>query len=110
MTNSITCPASSQLSEIDLDTLSLIFTKPLRGQLMGLRNILSSRNASFRTYEAGTVTFDMDAMLREVSFKCSSMAAQKLSELVAKGLCLQAIASTPLSIPLTGTERIALRT
>jgi hypothetical protein len=110
MTTFITCPANSQLTEADLITLSLVFSKPLRLSLIELRRVLSNRRASFRTYEAGTVTFDMDAMLREVSSKCPSKIVEKLSELVAQGLCLQAISSTPLSIPLTGAEQISLRT
>ena len=109
MTTFITCPANSQLTEADLTTLSLVFSKPLRLQLIELRRVLSNRRASFRSYGSGVVTFDMDVMLREVAFKCSPKTAEKLKELVAQGLCLQAISGTPLSIPLTGTERISLR-
>jgi hypothetical protein len=110
MTTFITCPANSQLTEDDLTTLSLVFPRLLRLQLIELRRVLSNRNASFRTYGSGVVTFDMDAMLHEVALKCSSKIAERVSELVAQGLCLQAISGTPLSIPLTGTERISLRT
>lgn len=109
MTTFITCPANSQLTESDLTTLSLVFSKPLRMQLIELRRVLSNRRASFRTYGAGVVTFDMDAMLHEVALKCTSKIAERLSELVAQGLCLQAISGTPLRIPLTGTEQISFR-
>lgn len=109
MTTFITCPANSQLSEDDMNILSLVFTKPLRLQLIELRRVLNNRRATFRTYGSGVVTFDIDAVLHEVAFRCSSKIAERLSELVSKGLCLQAISGTPLSIPLTGTERISLR-
>ena len=108
--STITCPAHSYLSEADISTLSLAFPRQLRLQLIELRRVLSSRKATFRTYAAGVVTFDMDAMLKVVTLKCSSMIADRLSELVTQGLCLQAISITPLGIPLTGTEPISLRT
>lgn len=107
--STITCPAHSHLSEADISTLSLAFPRQLRLQLIELRRVLSSRKATFRTHGAGVVTFDMDAMLQEVTLKCSSTIADRLSELVTQGLCLQAISGTPLSIPLTGTEPISFR-
>lgn len=108
-TSTITCPSNSQLSKADLSILSLVFPRQTRLQLIELRRILRNRNASFRTYGFGVVTFDMDAMLREVALNCSSKIAERVSELVAQGLCLQAVSGTPLSIPLTGTEPISLR-
>ena len=109
MTALITCPSSSQLTEDDCITLSLVFPEPSRPQLIELRRVLSNRNASFRTYGSGVVTFDNDAMVHEVALKCSKKTAERLSHLVAHEVCLRAIASTPLRIPVTGTDRISLR-
>lgn len=106
---SITCPATSQLSEDDLTTLSLVFPAPSRPQLIELRRVLKNQSASFRNYSSGVVTFDKDTMLHEVTLKCSPKTAERVSHLVAHGVCLQAIASLPLRIPLTGTDPIALR-
>jgi hypothetical protein len=109
MTALITCPANSQLTEDDLITLSLVFPAPSRPQLIELRRILSNRNASFRTYGSGVVTFDNDALLHEVALKCSKKTAERVTHLVAHGVCLQAIASTPLRMPLKGTDPISLK-
>ncbi|PRA59125.1 MULTISPECIES: hypothetical protein [Pseudomonas] len=109
MTDLIACPATSLLTEDDLTTLSLVFPPPSRPQLIELRCVLNKRNASFRTYESGIVTFDKNTMLREVALKCSAKTAERVTHLVAQGVCLQAIASVPLRIPLTGTEPISLR-
>lgn len=109
MTSVITCPATSQLTEDDLITLSLVFPAPSRPQLIELRRILSNRNASFRTYGSGVVTFDNDALLHEIALKCSKKTAERLSHLVANGVCLQAIVSTPLRMPLKGTDPISLK-
>jgi len=109
MTSFIACPATSQLSEDDLTTLSLVFPRHTRLQFIELRRVLKNQTASFRTYGSGVVTFDTDAMLKEVAFKLSAKTAERLSHLVAQGVCLQAIASVPLKIPLTGTEPITLR-
>lgn len=109
MTSVITCPATSQITEADLTTLSLVFPAPSRPQLIELRRVLKNQSASFRTYSSGVVTFDTDAMLKEVALKCSSKTAERVTLLVAQGICLQAIASVPLKIPLTGTDRISLR-
>lgn len=109
MTALIVCPAISQLTEDDLITLSLVFPAPSRPQLIELRRILNNRNASFRTYSSGVVTFDNDALLHEVALRCSKKTAERLSHLVAHGVCLQAIASTPLRMPLTGTDPISLK-
>lgn len=109
MTSVITCPATSQLTEADLTTLSLVFPAPSRPQLIELRRVLKNQSASFRTYGSGVVTFDTDAMLKEVAFKLSTKTAERVSSLVAQGVCLQAIATSPLKIPLTGTDPISLR-
>lgn len=109
MTALITCPATSQLTEGDCITLSLVFPAPTRPQLIELRRVLSNRNASFRTYGSGVVTFDNDTLLHEVALKCSKKTAERLSHLVAHGVCLQAIASTPLRMPLKGTDPISLK-
>lgn len=109
MTSLITCPATSQLTEDDLTILSLVFPRHTRPQLIELRRVLNKRNASFRTYSSGVVTFDTDGMLKEVALKCSAKTAERVTHLVAQGVCLQAIASVPLKIPLMGTDRISLR-
>lgn len=109
MTALIACPATSTLTEDDLATLSLVFPAPSRPQLIELRRVLKNQSASFRTYGSGVVTFDTDAMLKEVAFKLSAKTAERLSSLVAQGVCLQAIATSPLKIPLTGTDPISLR-
>lgn len=109
MTALIACPVTSQLTEDNLTTLSLVFPAPSRPQLIELRRVLSKRDASFRTYGSGVVTFDKDALLHEVALKCSKKTAERLSHLVAHGVCLQAIASTPLRMPLTGTDQISLK-
>lgn len=106
---SIICPATSQLTDDDCTTLSLVFPASSRPQLIELRRVLKNQSASFRTYSSGVVTFDTDAMLKEVAFKLSAKTAERVSSLIAQGVCLQAIASVPLRIPLTGTDRISLR-
>ena len=108
MTSVITCPATSQLTEADLTSLSLVFTAPSRPQLIELRRVLKNQSASFRTYSSGVDTFDTDAMFKEVALKCSAKTAERVTHLVAQGVCLLDIASVPLSIPLTGTDRISL--
>jgi uncharacterized membrane protein len=109
MTSVIACPATSQLTENDLIALSLVFPRQARSQLIELRRVLSNRNASFRAYESGVVTFDMDSMLHEVALKCSAKTVERVSHLLAHGVCLQAIASAPLKIPMSGAEQISLR-
>lgn len=109
MTALIVCPATSQLTEDDLSTLSLVFPASSRPQLIELRRILKNQSASFRDYSSGVVTFDTDAMLKEVALKCSKKTAERVSSLVAHGVCLQALATSTLRIPLTGTDRISLR-
>lgn len=109
MTSVITCPATSQLTEEDLNTLSLVFTAPSRPQLIELRRVLNKRDASFRIYSSGVVSFDTEALLNEIALKCSRKTAERVSHLVAQGVCLQALATSSLSIPLTGTDRISLR-
>lgn len=104
MTSTIACPATSQLSEDDLITMSLVFPRHIQLQLIEHRRALNKRNASFRTYGSGVV--DTDAMLKEVALKLSAKTAEPVSSLVAQGICLQAIASVPLTIPIAGTERL----
>lgn len=109
MTGLIACPVTSQLTEANLTTLSLVFPAPSRPQLIELRRVLSKRDAPFSTYGSGVVTFDEDALLHEVALKCSKKTAERLLHLVAHGVCLQAIASTPLRMPLRGTKSIKVR-
>lgn len=109
MTSTIVCPSTSTLTEHDLTTLSLVFPRQVRPQLIELRRVLNKRDASFRTYESGVVTFDKDAMLHEVALKCSAKTAERVSHLLDHGVCLQAIASVRLSIPLSGANPISLR-
>lgn len=92
----IACPANSLLTEDDCITLSLVFPAPSRLPLSKLRRVLSNRNASFRTYESGVVTFDKDTMPHKVALKCSAKTAERLTHLVAHEICPQAIASVPL--------------
>lgn len=106
MTALIACPANSRLTEDDLITLSLVFPAPSRPQLIELRRVLKNQSASFRNYSSGVVTFDTDAMLKEVAFKLSAKTAERVSFLVAQGICLQAIASVLLKISIAGTERL----
>lgn len=96
MTALIACPANSLLTEDDYITLSLVYPAPSRPQLIDRRRAPNNRNAYFRTYGCGVVTFDKDAMFHEVALKCSKKTAERLSHLVAHGVCLQAIASVPL--------------
>ena len=109
MTALIVCQATSQLTEDDCITLSLVFPAPSRPQLIELRRILKNQSASFRSYSSGVVTFNKDALLQEVALKCSAKTAERLSHLVAHGVCLQAIATSPLKIPLIGTDPISIR-
>lgn len=96
MTALIACPATSRLSEGYLATLSLVSPPPSRPQLIELRRVLKNQSATFRTYSSGVVTFDTDAMLKEVALKCSAKTAERVTHLVAHEVCLQAIASVPL--------------
>ncbi|MFV3380350.1 MULTISPECIES: hypothetical protein [Pseudomonas] len=107
---SIVCPANSRLTTEQLTTLSMVFTRPARAQLIELRNILNNQHSNFRTYKAGVVTFDMDALAQRVLAKCPAKTLDRLNLLLEQGLCLQAIASTHLRIPLSGSEGISLTT
>lgn len=109
MPSVITCPATSQLTEDDLTTLSVVFPAPSRPQLIELRRVLNNREASFRNYSDGVVTFDTDALFKDVAFRCSRKTAERLTQLVAHGVCLQAIATTNLRMPLKGTDPITFR-
>jgi hypothetical protein len=55
------------------------------------------------------VTFNEEAMLQEVTLKCSAKTAERVAILLNHGICLQAVASVHLSIPLTGSGLISLR-
>ncbi|QJQ12379.1 hypothetical protein A3L25_024345 [Pseudomonas putida] len=107
---SIVCPANSRLTPEQLTTLSMVFTRPARAQLIELRNILNDYRATFRTYKAGEVTFDMEGLAQRVLAKCPAKTLDRLNQLLDQGLCLQAIAGTPLRIPLSGPEGISLTT
>lgn len=109
MVSTLTYSAVSKLTDENLEFLSLTFPASTRPQLLALRNILSDRKASWRTYANGLVSIDKNAMLKEVAFKCSPKTAERVSLLIDRGLCLQAIATTPLKIPMMGTEVISIR-
>ena len=101
----IVCPANSRLTDQDVSILSTVFPRPARTQLIELRRTLSDHRFNFRTYKDGQVTFDMDGLAQRVLAKCP----QK-NQLLEQGLCLQAIATTHLRIPLSGSEGISLTT
>lgn len=48
-------------------------------------------------------------MLAEVALNCSSNIADRVSMLVEKGVCLQAVSTNPLKIPMSGHELISLK-
>ncbi len=110
MTNTIVCPANSRLTDEQLSILSMVFNRAARAQLIELRNILSDYRAAFRVYKAGEVTFDMEGLAQRVLVKCPAKTLDRLNQLLDQGLCLQAIAVTPLKIPLSGPEGISLIT
>jgi hypothetical protein len=102
-------PAISKLTEADAEILSDLFPKSTRSHLIALRGVLNNGRASWRTYAHGLVSIDEEAMLTEVRLKCSLKTADRVSLLINRGVCLQAVATTPLKIPMVGTERISLR-
>ena len=104
-----TYQATDTLTEDDLITLSRVFPTPSRPQLVIVKNLLNDRKASYRTYENGVVSFDIDALIKEVSFQGSPRTASRVSELVSLGVSLQALAKTPLSIPMAGNDPIKIR-
>ncbi|NWD59143.1 hypothetical protein HX878_31020 [Pseudomonas veronii] len=101
--------ATDSLTEDDLTNLSRVFPTPARPQLVIVKNLLNDHRASYRTYENGMVSFDVDALVKEVSFRGSPRTASRVSELVSLGVSLQALAKTPLSIPMAGKEPISIR-
>jgi hypothetical protein len=109
MTKTLSYSSISKLTDEDLEFLSITFPKSTRPQLVALRSTLNDRKASWRTYANGLVSIDKDAMLKEVALKCSPRSAERVSLLIDRGVCLQAIATTPLKIPMTGIEPISLR-
>ncbi|WP_117140170.1 hypothetical protein [Pseudomonas amygdali] len=104
-----TYQATASLTEDDLTILSRVFPTPSRPQLVIVKNLLNDHKASYRTYENGMVSFDVDALVKEVSFRGSSKTALRVAELVSLGVSLQALAKTPLSIPMVGKEPISIR-
>ena len=104
-----TYQATASLTEDDLTILSRVFPTPSRPQLVIVKNLLNDRHATYRTYENGMVCFDVDALIKEVSFRGSPRTASRVSELVSLGVSLQALAKTPLSIPMVGKEPISIR-
>ncbi|WP_047335968.1 hypothetical protein [Pseudomonas protegens] len=97
------------ITEDDLITVSRVFPPASRPQLLILRNLLNDRKAAYRTYENGMVAFDIDALVREVSFKGGMKTGLRVSELVSLGVNLQALASAHLSIPMAGKTPITIR-
>lgn len=107
---SITCPANSRLTDQDMTILSSVFPRPAQTQFIELRRILSDYRSTFRTYKEGQVTFDMEGLTQRVLAKCPAKTLDRLNQLLDQGLCLQAIATTHLRIPLVGQEGISLTT
>lgn len=101
--------ANESLTENDLLTLSNIFPPASRPQLIILRGLLTARNPSYRSYANGMVSFDVDALVREASLRASPRTAARLLELVSLGVNLQALAKTPLMIPMRGNGEISFR-
>lgn len=101
--------ATIKLTEDDLIILSRVFPPVSRSQLVIVKNLLNDHKASYRTYANGIVSFDVDALVKEVSFRGSSKTALRVAELVSLGVSLQALAKTPLSIPMVGKEPISIR-
>ncbi|MCT8945614.1 hypothetical protein [Pseudomonas iridis] len=108
-THMTTHPAIESLTEDDLINLSRVFPAPSRPQLIIVRNLLNDWRATYRTFENGTVSFDVAALVREVSFRGSPKTAARVSELVSLGVDLQALATSRLNIPMVGKELITLR-
>lgn len=102
-------PAISKLTEADAEILSELFPTQTRSHLIALRGVLNNGRASWRAYAHGLVSIEQEAMLTEVRLKCSLKTAERVSLLINRGVCLQAVATTPLNIPMGGTERISLR-
>jgi hypothetical protein len=102
-------PARALLTEDDLINLSLVFPPASRSQLIIVKRLLNDHRSNFRTYENGKLSFDIEALVREVSFKGSQKTAARITELVSLGVSLQALAKTPLSIPMVGREPITIR-
>lgn len=101
--------ANETLTGDDLITLSRVFPPASRPQLIILRDLLNNRKAAYRIYESGLVSFDIDALVREASLKCSAKTALRVSELVSLGVNLQALAKSSLNIPMAGKEPISIR-
>ena len=80
--------ANETLTGDDLITLSRVFPPASRPQLIILRDLLNNRKAAYRTYENGMVAFDIDALVREVSFKGGVKTGLRVSELVSLGVNL----------------------
>ncbi|SEP01033.1 hypothetical protein SAMN03159293_04739 [Pseudomonas sp. NFACC39-1] len=79
--------AISKLTEADAKILSDLFPKSTRSHLIALRGVLSNRKESWRTYAHGLVSIDEEAMLTEVSLKCSLKTADRVSLLIDRGGC-----------------------
>lgn len=105
----LTCQANSLLSDEDMVTLSMVFPYFSRAQIIELRTELSRRDATFRTYKDGKVYYNMDLLTLALSKRLPIKAIDRLKQLVSLGVCLQAFARTPLSIPMGREGEISLR-
>lgn len=101
--------ANDTLTEDDLIILSRVFPTPSRPQLVIVKNLLNDHHATYRTYENGIVCFDVDTLLKEVSFRGSPKTGLRVNELVTLGVSLQALAKSRLNIPMTGKDPISIR-
>ncbi|KTT02069.1 hypothetical protein NS376_13160 [Pseudomonas oryzihabitans] len=105
----LTCPANSLLSNEDMVTLSMVFPHFTRAQVIELKAELNRRDATFRTYRDGKVYYDMDQLTLALSKRLPAKAIDRLKQLVSLGVCLQAFARTPLSIPMGRQGEISIR-
>jgi len=109
MTTLIVCLSSSRLTDEHLNPLSTTFPHQARMQFIEMLRVMGDTNLPFRSYEAGTVTFDREQLLQTIAFRISPKAAQRLASLLDQGVCPQALASTRLKVPMEPGSKISLR-
>lgn len=95
----IVCPRYSRLTEGQVSILSDVFPKTLRSKLIETRGLLTSSREGIIKFnnETEEVTFDLDALSKRVTPKTMDA----LNEVLRLGLCLRAISSTHLLIPMS---------
>jgi len=87
------------LSTDQLSLLSVAFPKLQRGHLIDLRMLLNSYTGGVRVYKGQepTSSFDMDALAKRVT----TTVLEAVKQLAEQGVCLEAIARTPMLIPMS---------